>query len=105
MDNRHHNRHHERWNTLGTPCDYAHNASQEDPKGVYSEEKTEVKLVSRGLLLHMATGGLMCEMSVELKKEPVQLKICVDDFVSGALTPSALCQHLHRLLKCDDLYQ
>jgi len=39
MDNRHHDRHHERWNTLGTPCDYAHNASQEDPKGVYSEEK------------------------------------------------------------------
>ena len=51
---------------LGTPCDYAHNAIQEYPKGVYSEEKTEeVKLVSRGLLLHKATGGIMCEMSVD----------------------------------------
>ena len=69
---------------------------------VQKKKQEEMKVVSRGLLLHKATGGIMCEMSVEVKKnEAVQLALSVDDFSCAVLTPSALCHHLQRLLKCD----
>jgi len=58
-----------------------------------------MKLLSRGLLLHKATGGIICEMSVELKKdEPAKLKICIDDYVCETLNTETLCLLLQRLL-------
>ena len=69
---------------------------------IQKNKQEELKLVSRGLLLHKATGGIMCEVRVEVRKnESVQLAISVDDFSCALLTPSALCHHLQRLLKCD----
>ena len=32
---------------------------------IQKKKTEEVKLVSRGLLFHKATGGIMCEMSVD----------------------------------------
>ena len=73
---------------------------------VLKGRREELSLASRGLLLHKAIGGIMCEMTVKLKKnEPAQLCICLDDFACGLLTPSSLCFHLQRLLKCDDIHQ
>ena len=66
---------------------------------VKKEKPKEMKLLSRGLLLHKATGGIICEMSVELKKdEPAKLKICIDDYVCETLNTETLCLLLQRLL-------
>lgn len=73
---------------------------------VRKKKQEEVKVVSRGLLLHKATGGVMVEMSVELmKNRPGELKIRVDDSACATLTPSALCRHLQRLLMCGNIHQ
>ncbi len=70
---------------------------------VHKRKRENMNLVSRGLLLHKATGGTMCEMSVEFKKQegPMPITISVCTFGCGVLTPPALCYQLHKLLHCD----
>ena len=71
---------------------------------VWGKIRDEMKFATRGLLLDKAAGGIVCQMSVDLKEEPV-LKICVDNFVCGALSTLSLCYKLQQLLKCDNIHK
>ena len=63
-----------------------------------------MELTCRSLLIHKAIGGIICETSVDLKKnESAPLTVSVDDFAfaCGVLSPPSLCYHLQRHLNCD----
>ena len=70
-------------------------------KGIHKKDRSELSYEGLGLLLHKATGGNLCKMTVNLKKNTAsRLKITVDDFCCGILTPATLCFQLQELLKC-----
>ena len=68
---------------------------------IKKSKNEDITLTSRGLFLSKYIGGIICEMSIDYKKnEPAPLNISVDDYGCSVLSPSSLCHHLQRILDC-----